>query len=63
MPHSGTRHVVQGQEFRHITLNRAIFWFTLDEARRTICIEGIFHGGQDHLGRMLSRLTSEGEAG
>lgn len=62
-PQRGERHRFRGLEIRHLTIDRAIYWFRLDEARKTIVIEGIFHGGQDHLGRLLSRLTAEGGAG
>jgi plasmid stabilization system protein ParE len=59
-PRRGTRHVLEGNEYRHATMDRAIYWFTLDEAAQVVRVLGIFHGGQDHLGRMLARLTAEG---
>ena len=62
-PHRGTRHAIGGLDLRHVTIDRAIYWFTLHEDAQVVRIEGIFHGGQDHLGRMLARLTAEGEAG
>ena len=62
-PFVGTLHSDIAPGLRHVTLDRAIFWFTSDDATQTVRIVGIFHGGQDHLGRMLSRLTGEGEAG
>ena len=61
-PHRGIRHDVSGQVYRHITIDRAIYWFTLDEVAQVLRIEAIFFGGQDHLGRMFARLTAEGEA-
>lgn len=61
-PFRGTRHRIGSLEIRHVTINRAIYWFTLDEPAGVLRIEAIFFGGQDHLGRMFERLTSEGEA-
>ena len=61
--HIGTRHVIQGHEFRHLTIDRAIYWFTLDEAARCVRIEAIFFGGQDHVARMLDRLSARTEGG
>ena len=40
---------------------RGYGWFMLDERARIVRVLGIFHGGQDHLGRMLARLIAEGE--
>ena len=38
-----------------------MYWFTLDEVSETVRVLGIFHGGQQHLDRMLARLAAEGE--
>ena len=62
-PYRGTRHTVRGRDYRHVTIDRATYWFLVDEATRTIRVVGIFHGGQDHLGRMLGRLAAEGTPG
>ncbi|MCB1342857.1 MAG: type II toxin-antitoxin system RelE/ParE family toxin [Pseudooceanicola sp.] len=59
-PYRGTRHIIADLDIRHVTIDRAIYWFTLNEAAQTVRIEAIFHGGQDHLARMLARLTAEG---
>ena len=61
-PHRGTRHQVGARDLRHVTIDRAIYWFTLDEGAQVLRIEAIFFSGQDHLGRMFDRLTGEGEA-
>lgn len=61
-PHRGTRHSLGGRSYRHVTIDRAIYWFTLDEAAEVLRIEAIFFGGQDHLDRMFTRLQEEGEA-
>ena len=57
----GTRVPVDDLEFRHVSVDGTVYWFRLDEHIQTILIEGIFHGGQDHLGRMMVRLTDEGD--
>lgn len=60
-PRRGTLHRFRDKEYRHLTMDRAIYWFTLDVDTGTVRIEGIFYGGQDHMGRMVARLTSEGK--
>ena len=59
-PHRGTQHVVGTRTYRHVTIDRAIYWFTLDEPSETVRVIGIFYGGQEHLDRMLGRLAGEG---
>ena len=60
-PHLGTRHDLGGLAIRHVTLDRAIYWFELREESRTIRFLGIFHGGQEHWARMADRLSRQGE--
>lgn len=62
-PHRGTFHEIDGRIYRQLTMERSVYWFSLDEAGQTVRVIGIFHGGQDHLGRMLGRLTGEGGGG
>ena len=62
-PYIGTKHEIVGATLRHVTFNRTIYWFEVDERTETVRVLGIFHGGQDHLARMLARLTAEGGAG
>ena len=61
-PHRGTLHHYRGRQYRHVTIDRAIYWFTLDKAREIVRVIGIFQSGQDHLDRMLARLAEQGEA-
>ena len=42
----------------HLTLDRAIYWFDVEEERRTVRILAVFPGGQDHTRRMLARLLA-----
>jgi len=44
---------------RNVTMDRAIFWFDLDEARKTARILAVFYGGQDHVRHMLARLLGD----
>lgn len=45
---------------RHLTLNRAIYWYQLDAEHQTIRILAIFYGGQDHIRQMMLRLIDQG---
>jgi len=55
-PHRGTIRddIVPG--LRNVTMDRAIFWFDLDDDRRIVRILGVFFGGQDHIRHMMVRL-------
>tara|TARA_R110002167_G_scaffold341310_2_gene549525 strand:+ start:46 stop:393 length:348 start_codon:yes stop_codon:yes gene_type:complete len=58
-PHRGTRRddILPGA--RSVTIDRAIFWFALDEARRTVRILAVVFGDRDHVRHMLVRLLEE----
>ncbi len=55
-PHRGAVHDDLLPHLRHLTLNRAIYWFTLDESQQSLRVLAIFFGAQDHQRRMLIRL-------
>ena len=44
---------------RHLTIDKAIYWFDVDEAARKVRILAVFFGGQDHVRHMLIRLLGE----
>lgn len=44
---------------RQLTLDRATYWFEVDESARKVRILAVFFGGQDQVRRMLVRLLSE----
>jgi len=44
-----------------LTIDRAIYWFDVDEAARKVRILAIFFGGQDHVRHMLVRLLRESD--
>ena len=43
---------------RHVTIERAIYWFDVPEAERTVRVLAVFFGGQDDVRHMLERLLS-----
>ncbi len=46
---------------RHLTVDRAIYWFDVDEPAQKVRILAIFFGGQDHVRHMLVRLLRQDE--
>ncbi|PWE55863.1 KluB [Metarhizobium album] len=58
-PHQGTLHADLSSRLRHVTKNRAIFYFDVDDTAKTVRILAVFFGGQDHQRRMLQRLGSD----
>ncbi len=48
---------------RCLTLDRAIYWYDIDEAAQRVRVLAIFFGGQDHVRHMLVRLLRGDEAG
>jgi toxin ParE1/3/4 len=44
---------------RYVTVDKATYWFVVDESARRIRILAVFFGGQDHLRHMLVRLLSD----
>ena len=47
---------------RHLTIDRAIYWFEVDPTMKKVRILAIFFGGQDHVRHMLVRLLRGDEA-
>ena len=43
---------------RHLTIDRAIYWFDVNEAEQRVRVLAIFFGGQDHVRHMLTRLLA-----
>ena len=58
VPHQGTldNHIIPG--LRHVTKNRAIFYFHADDAAQTVKIVAVFFGSRDHQRLMLSRVDN-----
>ena len=62
-PLQGTSHPDLLPGLRHVTKDRAIFYFEVDERARRVRVLAIFHGGQDHQRSMLVRLLRGGHQG
>lgn len=58
LPHQGTIGGSADQtDVRHVTKNKAIIYFQVNDMERVIHILAIFYSGQDHQRRMVERLT------
>lgn len=57
-PHRGTRDAPMGPKLRHVTRNRAVFYFEISETDRVIQVLAIFLSGQNHQLHMLERLAN-----
>jgi len=57
-PYWGERHNALLPGLRHLTINRAIYWFEMNEAKQRFRIVAIFFGRQDHIRHMLTRLLA-----
>lgn len=55
-PHRGERHDALLPGLRHVTMDRAVYWFEVDEPVEQVRVLAVFWGGQDHRRRMLARL-------
>lgn len=58
-PYRGTRQDKIAQDLRNITINKAIIWFQIDEAREMVQVLAFFFGGQDHIRHMFRRLLDK----
>ena len=56
VPHQGTLQPHLGDGVRHVTKDRAIYYFDVDDTRRTVRVLAVFFGGQDHDAHILLRL-------
>ena len=57
-PYRGERHDELLPGLRHLTIDRAIYWFEVNEAEQRVRILAIFFGGQVHVRHMLTRLLT-----
>ncbi len=55
-PYRGTLSPEIAPSLRHVTINRAIFYFEVDEPHEIIMVLAVFFGGQDHGQHILARL-------
>ncbi|TRD17275.1 type II toxin-antitoxin system RelE/ParE family toxin [Palleronia caenipelagi] len=54
----GERHDDILSGMRHVTKDRAIFYFTLTEALEELRVLAVFYGGQDHHSHVLARIRT-----
>ena len=59
VPFQGTLEPKLMDGLRHVTKNRAVFYFTVDETIETVRVLGVFFGGQDHRRHILDRIASD----
>ena len=55
-PHRGEKRDDVLPGLRRLTIERATYWFDVDEEHRTVRVLAVFFGGQDQIRRMLTRL-------
>lgn len=55
-PIRGTRRDDVLPGVRYLAIDRAIYWFDVDEKAKRVRVLAIFFGGQDHVRHMLARL-------
>lgn len=46
---------------RSLAIDRAVYWFAVDDAAQTVRVLAVFFGGQDHIRHMLVRLLRADE--
>lgn len=44
---------------RYLAIDRAIYWFEIDERTKKVRVLAVFFGGQDHIRHMLLRLLQK----
>ena len=55
-PDRGTKRDDIFSGLRHLTIERAIFWYEIDDSEAVVRVLAVFFGGQDHIRRMMLRL-------
>lgn len=55
-PIRGTRRDDVLPGVRYLAIDRAIYWFDVDEKAKRVRVLAVFFGGQDHVRHMLARL-------
>jgi toxin ParE1/3/4 len=55
-PHQGTLSPEIAHGLRHVTKNKAILYFEIDDVRQIVLILAVFFSGQNHERRIVERL-------
>ena len=58
VPFQGTVEPAIMAGLRHVTKDRAVFWFILDEGLQELRVLAMFFGGQDHRAHLLQRIRA-----
>jgi toxin ParE1/3/4 len=58
-PYQGTLSSGIAQGLRHVTKNRGIIYFDIDDVRQSVRVVAVFFGGQDHEKHILKRLGNQ----
>lgn len=58
VPFQGTLEPAILDGLRHVTKDRAVFYFTADEEVQTVRVLAVFFGGQDHRRHLLARIKA-----
>lgn len=58
VPFQGTLETQIMDRLRHVTKDRAVFYFTVDEASEELRVLAVFFGGQDHRNHLLERIRT-----
>jgi plasmid stabilization system protein ParE len=56
VPDRGIKHDDLVPGLRHLTIERAIFWYEIDDSEAVVRVPVVFFGGQDHVRRLMLRL-------
>lgn len=57
-PQQGTMRDDIAPGIRFVRLDKAVFWFDLDEQRQVVRVLAVFFGAQDHIRHMLMRALA-----
>ncbi len=57
-PQQGTLRDDIAAGIRFVRLDKAVFWFDLDERRQVVRVLAVFFGAQDHIRHMLTRTLA-----
>ncbi|GGX71507.1 plasmid stabilization protein [Tateyamaria omphalii] len=60
VPFQGTLAPQILDDLRHVTKDRAVFYFVSDAKRMEVRVLGVFFGGQDHRTHILRRIIVDG---
>ena len=58
-PKQGTLRPDILEGLRFVRLDKAVFWFVLDEGQKIVRVLAVFFGAQDHIRHMLVRLLDD----